>query len=190
MDKRFWFMSACAVAMAFGVWSQEIPPSFQASFVPEGAMYPREQRIEGMTLSIWGENPQSAFALGFVNGSTGQSSGMSLGLLNYAESYTGVHWGFVNLTEKDFYGWQGGPALGFVGSAVNYVGGEMQGFQSGVVNLAGRLGGAQLGLINYAQYADRSLQIGLINVISQNSGWFTNWPDEVAPGMILVNWRY
>ena len=81
MDKRFWFVSACAVGLAFGVWSQEVPPSFQASFVPEGAMYPREQRIEGMTLSIWGENPQSAFALGFVNGSTGQSSGMSLGLL-------------------------------------------------------------------------------------------------------------
>jgi len=190
MKKRLGLIGACAVGMVLGALSQEYPPSFQASFVPEGAMYPREQRIEGMTLSIWGENPQSAFALGFVNGSTGQSSGLSLGLLNYAESYTGIHWAFANLTEKDFSGWQGGPALGFVGSAVNYVGGEMQGFQSGVVNLAGRLGGVQFGLVNYTQYADRSLQIGLINVIAQNGYWFENWPDEVAPGMILVNWRY
>jgi hypothetical protein len=175
--------------MALGVFAQQ-NPSFQASFVPNGAMYPPEQRIDGMTLSIWGENPQSAFALGFVNGSTGESEGLSLGLVNYAESYSGVQWSFINYAEKDFTGWQGGPLLGLVVSGVNYTGGYMRGVQLGVINLAGKLSGFQVGLINYAQYVDPGIQIGLVNVIAQNSGWFTNWPDEVAPGMVLVNWRF
>jgi hypothetical protein len=38
----------------------------QLSLTPDFALYDRSERIEGVTLSIWGENPQSAFALGLV----------------------------------------------------------------------------------------------------------------------------
>jgi len=178
-----------ALAFAFGAWAQQAP-GFQASLTPECARYDRSQRIEGLTLSVWGENPQAALSLGLVNGSTGESSGLSLGLMNYAESYAGAQWGLGNFVGQDFYGWQGGPLFGLVGSVVNYTGGHMGGVQTGLVNLSGKLSGLQLGLINYTQYADRGLQIGVVNLIAQNSGWFTHWPDEVAPGMILVNWHF
>ena len=49
---------------------------FQLSLTPDVAIHDRNERIEGFSLSVWGENPQSAFALGLVNGSTGDSSGL------------------------------------------------------------------------------------------------------------------
>lgn len=177
------------VGAALGAGAEE-NPSFQASFLPDAAMYPRTQRIEGITLSVWGENPQAAFSLGFVNGATGESSGLCLGLVNYAETYAGAQWALVNVTEANDSGWQGGPLFGLVGSVLNYTGGDMSGVQTGIVNLSKKLSGVQVGIVNYTQYADKGVQVGVVNVIAQNSGWFTNWPNEVAPGMILVNWRF
>jgi hypothetical protein len=161
----------------------------QLSLTPEIATYDRTERIEGLCLSIWGENPQSAFALGLVNGSTGQSTGLSLGLLNYAESYKGLQWGLVNYTTQDVLGWQGGFCLGLLGSVVNCTEGTLKGFQCGVVNYAGNLTGLQLGLLNYAAEAEAGVQIGLVNLIPKNE-WFTKLPDELAPGMVIVNWRF
>ncbi|HNX52229.1 MAG TPA: hypothetical protein PKI68_00635 [Pontiellaceae bacterium] len=162
---------------------------FNLSLTPDVAVYDRNTVIEGLTLSIWGENPQTSFALGFVNGSTGQSAGLSLGLLNYAENYRGLQWALVNYTGQDTSGWQGGFGFGIAVSALNYTGGTMKGLQTGVVNYAGKLTGLQLGLVNYAKTADAGVQIGLVNIIPQNE-WFTRLPDELAPGMILVNWRF
>ena len=164
--------------------------AFQASLTPDCAIHDRSTRIEGLTLSIWGENPQAALSIGLVNGATGESSGLSLGILNYAESYAGAQWAVANFTEGNCSGWQGGPCIGLLGSIVNYTGGHMRGLQTGVVNLSGQLSGLQLGLINYTQLADEGVQVGLVNIIAQNNGWFTNWPNEVAPGMVLVNWRF
>ena len=161
----------------------------QLSLTPDIALYDRSEPISGLTLSIWGENPQTGLALGLVNGSTGHSAGLSVGLLNYADNYKGLQWGFVNYTKQDFSGWQGGPFFGLLVSAVNYTGGAMTGFQCGVVNYAGNLTGLQLGLVNYAETANSAVQIGLVNVIPQNQ-WFTALPDELAPGMVLVNWRF
>jgi len=162
----------------------------QLSLTPGIALYDRTTRIEGLSLSLWGENPQSALALGVVNGSTGQSEGVSLALgLNYADNYTGLQWGLVNYTKSDFVGWQGGFCLGLAVSVVNYTGGNMKGLQTGVVNYAGHLTGLQFGLVNYAETADAGAQIGLVNLMPQNR-WFTGLPDELAPGMILVNWRF
>src|ERR1039457_6586845 len=123
--------------LATGVMAQSKP--IQLSLTPDIAVYNRNETINGLALSIWGENPQSAFALGIVNGSTGQSVGLSVGILNYADGYKGLQWGVVNYTNQDFSGWQGGPFFGLVGSVVNYTGGTMTGFQCGVVNYAGRL---------------------------------------------------
>jgi hypothetical protein len=162
----------------------------QLSLTPEIATYDRNERIEGLCLSIWGENPQSAFALGIVNGSTGQSTGLSMALiLNYADSYTGLQWGLVNYTKEDLLGWQGGFGLGLAVSVVNYTGGTMKGLQTGVVNYAGHLTGVQFGLLNYAETADTGVQIGVVNLMPQNR-WFAGLPDELAPGMVLVNWRF
>ena len=154
----------------------------QLSLTPDIALFDRSETIEGLTLSVWGENPQTALALGFVNGSTGRSAGLSLALiLNYADSYKGVQWAPVNYTQGDFLGWQSG--------LVNYTDGFMKGLQTGVVNYAGRLTGLQLGLVNYAATAKTGVQIGLVNLIPQNE-WFTGLPNELAPGMIFDNWRF
>ncbi len=154
----------------------------QLSLTPDIAIFDRTERIEGLCLSIWGENPQAALALGFVNGSTGQSAGLSWAfILNYADSYKGIQWAPINYVKGDFLGWQGG--------FVNYSEGIMKGLQSGVVNYAGRLTGLQFGFINYAATAETGVQIGLVNLIPQNE-WFKGLPDELAPGMIFVNWRF
>jgi len=154
----------------------------QVSITPNIALFSRSERIEGLCLSLWGENPQTALALGFVNGSTGDSAGLSWALLvNYADNYKGIQWAPVNYTKGEFLGWQAG--------AVNYTEGRMKGLQTGVVNYAGRLTGLQLGLVNFAETAETGVQIGLINFIPSNR-WFTGLPDELAPGMVLINWRF
>lgn len=160
------------------------------SLTPEVSLHDRDDQINGLTLSIWGENPQHSLAIGLVNGTVGDSSGLSIGILNYGDSYRGVQWGLVNYASGDFSGWQGGFFFGLVGSVVNGVDGRMSGFQCGVVNYAGTLSGFQLGILNYAANGNGGLQIGLINIIKENQVWFENLPGELAPAMILVNWRF
>ena len=41
----------------------------------------------------------------------------------------------------------------------------------------------------YAAAADAAIQVGLVNIIPPNP-WFTELPDRLAPGMIIVNWRF
>jgi hypothetical protein len=161
----------------------------QLSLTPEIALFDRSERIEGLALSIWGENPQSAFALGFVNGSTGDSVGLSVGLVNYAENYTGCQWSFLNYTKGNFTGWQGGPFFGLLVSGVNYTEGSMTGLQCGMVNYTGKLNGLQLDLVNVADTAKSGVQIGLVNIMPENE-WFTALPDQLAPGMVLINWCF
>ncbi len=176
------------VLMAAGTLAGSTP--IQLSLTPSIALYDRNQRVEGLTVGVWSENPQSALALGIANGSTGHSAGVSLALvLNYADNYKGLQWALVNYTTGNFLGWQCGPCLGLPFSAVNYTGGTMKGLQTGVVNYAGHLTGAQIGCVNYAATAETGVQIGLVNLIPENS-WFTGLPDELAPGMILINWRF
>ena len=155
----------------------------QVSLTPEIAVFDRDTTINGLTLSLWGENPQRALALGVVNGSTGDSVGLSLGLLlNYAENYTGVQVAPVNYVTGDLLGWQS--------ALLNYTEGTMRGLQSGFVNYTGKLHGLQLGIFNYAEEAEAGVQLGLINIIRENTSWFAELPEELAPGMVLVNWRF
>ena len=163
---------------------------FNLSLTPNIAVYDRGETVEGLTLSVWGENQQTSLALGIANGTIGQSAGLSVGFLNYADDYKGLQWGLVNYNKGDFLGWQGGFLFGIVGNAVNYTGGSMTGFQAGLVNYAGSLTGLQLGLVNYAKDTDGGVQIGLVNVIRSNTHWFAELPGELAPAMILVNWRF
>lgn len=143
--------------------------AFQLSLIPDIAIHDTGTHIKGVSLSLWGENPQNAIALGVVNGSTGDSSGLSLGLLaNYAQSYEGAHLAFV----------------------ANYSSIKFTGLQMAALNYAERLHGAQLGFINFAGTSDKGVQVGLINIMENTREWFKNFPGEVAPFMIFVNWRF
>lgn len=154
----------------------------QMSITPGAAIYSSSEKVEGLNLSIWGENEQSGLAIGVANGSTGNSSGVSLGLLiNYADSYQGLLVAPVNYVMDDFLGWQAG--------LVNYTEGSMKGLQSGVVNYAGKLTGLQIGILNVADTAENGVQIGVLNILPQNN-WFDDLPNGLAPGMVFVNWRF
>jgi hypothetical protein len=152
----------------------------QLSLTPDIALYPRTTMVRGLSLNIWGENPQFGLTLGLVNGSTGDSGGFSWGIVNYAESYRGVQWGVVNVSTEDFIGWQRGW--------VNISQGTFEGFQSGLVNVGQDTAGFQLGVVNYAQDL-RGLQIGLANV-AINNPWFTEFPDKLATGFPIINWSF
>ena len=137
----------------------------QLSLTPDVALQSRDTVINGISLNIWGENEQSAFALGFVNGSTGHSCGVSWGIVNYAESYTGLQIGFVN-----------------------YVSEQFEGVQLGGVNVAANASGLQWGFINYAENL-RGVQIGFINIVTENP-WFDEFPDKLAMVFPIVNWSF
>lgn len=154
---------------------------FQVSIVPDVALYNRNERIKGLTIGVWGENPQKALALGAIQGSTGQSSGLSIAFLNYADSYKGIHWGTVNYTKNDFLGWQN--------SGINYTNGTMKGLQSGTINYANRLHGVQWGFINYAAAVEAGVQIGMVNIMPQNK-FLTGLPKELSPLSVAVNWKF
>lgn len=152
---------------------------FQASLTPEIAVQSRDTTIKGITLNVWGENEQTAFALGFVNGSTGDSGGFSLGLYNYTENYTGVQFGLVNYSTGTFTGWQH--------SWVN-ISDEFVGLQSGYVNIAKKVSGVQLGFVNYTEQLE-GVQIGFANVVTTNP-WFKEFPNKLAKGFVFVNWAF
>lgn len=171
----------CLITVLVSVEAMAAKP-FNLSLTPDIAIYDRSQRIEGLCLSVWGENPQTAIALGIANGSTGDSAGFSWGwALNYADDYKGIQWAAINYNKDEFLGWQSG--------FVNYAGGRMMGFQSGIVNYSQRLKGLQLGFVNFTETADAGVQIGLVNFIPENR-WFKDLPDGLAPGMIFINWRF
>ena len=158
------------------------PKPINLSLVPDVAIYDRYTVIEGVTLSLFGENEQRSLALGGINGMTGQSGGLAAGLvLNYANSYTGVKFAAINTASSSASGWDGG--------FVNYTKGMMNGLATGIMNYAGFLTGLDLGLVNYAEDAQSGVQLGLINIIGSNKGWFSNFPNEIAPVMVFANWR-
>ena len=175
-----WMVFALSTTIALGTMAKTA--GFQLSLTPAIAIQDKETQIDGVTLNIWGENPQRAFALGFVNGSTGESKGLSAALLwNYAENYTGVQFGLVNYASGDFIGWQD--------AIVNVTQGSFIGLQSGCINYAGNLTGLQLGIFNYAKTAKNGLQIGVINIIQDNE-WFSDFPGDFSKGMVFFNWSF
>lgn len=143
--------------------------SFQLSLIPEIAIEARTNHIQGVSLGIWSENPQTAVAIGVVNGSTGKSAGISFGLLaNYAQSYEGAQLAWI----------------------ANYSSARLTGFQWAAFNYAESLHGLQLGFVNFAASTNKGVQVGFINIIKNTKLWFNNFPDAVAPVMPFVNWRF
>lgn len=171
------------VALIAGtVWvgAQDSVP-IQLSLTPDIALQSRTTTIHGLSLNIWGENQQKSLTLGIVNGSTGDSGGLSWGLVNYADSYTGVAWGLVNVSQNSFVGWQHGW--------FNISRGTFSGFQSGwILNFAGEFHGLQLGLVNYAENL-HGVQLGFAN-IATNNPWFDEFPNKLAKGFPILNWSF
>jgi hypothetical protein len=152
---------------AMGVKADESSNSkfFQLALTPDIALQSKDTRINGISLGVWGENPQSAFTLGFVNGSTGDSSGFSWGIVNYAESYKGVQLGFFNTSSQLFVG-----------------------LQNGLVNVAKEAHGLQLGTVNYTESL-KGVQLGLVCIVNTNP-WFKEFPDKLAKGFPFLNWSF
>lgn len=154
---------------AAGICAADTP--LQLSLTPDIALYPNTEMVRGLSLNVWGQNPQSGLTIGFVNGSTGDSGGFSWGLVNYAEDYTGVQWGALNISTDGFAGWQHGW--------VNISRGTFSGWQSGwICNFAEDFHGLQLGLLNYAENL-QGVQLGFAN-IAGNNPWFVEFPDKLA----------
>ena len=72
--KKIIFIVLAILMIATGMAMADSKP-VQLSLTPGVAIFDRSTNIEGVSLSIWGENPQKGFALGFVNGSSGNSAG-------------------------------------------------------------------------------------------------------------------
>jgi hypothetical protein len=156
--------------------------AFQASLTPDIAIQSRDTQVNGFSIGVWNENPGSQCQLGFVNGTTGDSEGLQFFLFyNYAENYKGAQIAVVNYASGDFIGLQWG--------FVNITGGSFTGLQLGAVNYAETLTGLQLGVVNWATAAKSGVQIGFVNVIEENN-WFTDFPQDLAKGMVIVNWGF
>jgi hypothetical protein len=170
-------------AMALSVKTQAAESFWQFSLFPEVATRDITDTVTGVSLNLWGMNARHGLALGVVNGSYGDSSGFSIGFVNYGENFTGLNLGLLNATHCDFEGWQAG--------IVNYAADNCNGFQLGFLNYAGRLTGLQLGLVNMAAQADRGLQLGLVNLLPETRTWFApGMADQCAPAMLFANWRF
>lgn len=158
------FFALCGVS----VHAQTMEAPFQLSLTPDIAVHSDNTIINGVALNVWGQNPQRALNIGFINGSTGHSSGVSLGLANYAENYSGAQLAWF----------------------ANYASGRFSGLQWSIFNYAETLKGVQLGWVNFADNVEKGLQVGLLNIMRNNIYWFGALPNEVAPMMVLVNWHY
>jgi hypothetical protein len=172
----------CLITVLVPIGAMAETKPFNLSLTPGVAIYDQYTVIEGVTFSLFGENEQKSLAFGGINGTTGQSSGLAGAmLLNYADDYTGVRGAMINTTKADAKGWDAG--------IVNYTKGLMNGLATGIVNYSSRMQGLGLGLVNYTDDADGGVQLGLVNIIRSNQGWFSDFPNQVAPVMMFANWR-
>lgn len=152
----------------------------QLSLIPDIALEPSDTRIRGLTLNfLCGENPTEGLTLGgLINISKSHSSGFTLGPINVADSYSGVHWGVVNYSGERFAGWQvgllnasGGPCDGWQLGAVN-ISDNLQGLQWGVFNYtAGESYGCQYGIINFSVGSFQGFQFGALNMAENFNGF-------------------
>ena len=149
----------CAVAaLAMLLAAQAVPAQdkpIQLSLFAPVQIVPESKGIAGVRLSL-------------LYGRNTHVSGLDWGLVSHCTSgmSKGVQWGLVGLVDADFTGWQG--------TAVNITKKDFEGFQWGIVNYAGHANGFQLGLVNYAMTM-KGLQIGLVNIIKQG-GQFPVFP--------------
>jgi hypothetical protein len=125
-------------------------------------------------LSIGGANIVSdrlvGLQVGLVNwnsnedeSSARRSIGVQYGFLNYADSFLGLQDGWINVSAGNV----SGPQYGFMNCACDVTGVQCGSLIVLGVNVAvGKVGGCQIGIVNYAGRMDAGLQIGIVNVIA------------------------
>src|SRR5580704_2499763 len=116
------------ILLVLGAANLHADTPIQLSLTPDIALFSKDTTVHGFALNVWGQNPQVSLNLGLVNGSTGDSGGLSWGIVNYAESYEGVQLGWVNVSTEHFVGLQDGY--------INISQGTFKGLQYGVVNVS------------------------------------------------------
>ena len=138
--------------------SDEFSTEFQLSLVPDFALHDRDTTITGFSFGLWNENPQLFSSVGVINGCTGERKGLSIGMVNYTDAYTGLQLGIYNTA-----------------------GSSITGVQAGIINQAKYIKGVQIGLINRCE-ANYGAQIGLINLNAR-----TDIKDSGASFMPFLN---
>ena len=180
--KRFAASVLTATLIAAGARTETPARPFQFSVVPDFAICDQTEDVTGLALNIWGSNQEHALAIGLINGSFGQSGGLAFGFVNYTANFNGGQAGLLNVATDAYNGGQ----VGFV----NYAQNTLSGVQCGLLNYAGRLDGFQVGFVNMAPPMEAGLQVGFLNLIVENRQWFGGLPNELAPAMVFVNWKF
>lgn len=117
----------------------------------------------------------SLFGLNYAGGNV---SGIDWGFFGYRRGWMkGVDVNFIGSHQRDFTGLQLAGICNF--TAENFVGiegtlglsfaRELKGAQIGGINFAQRFRGCQIGLFNIAEECPNGLQIGLVNIIMDNT---------------------
>lgn len=100
------------------------------------------------------------------------SKGAQFGIVNYAGSLCGAQDGIVNISTEKMVGYQGG----LVNCAKDFTGLQCGNWLLLGVNVAtGTVRGCQIGLVNYAETMESGVQLGLVNIIT-NDGWLPFFP--------------
>ncbi len=112
--------------------------------------------------------------LNLLYGRNASITGLDIGFVNHTTSGVSKGWqmGFLGLSDSDFTGWQG--------NSLNIVKGDFKGLQLGVVNYAKFAEGVQIGLVNYVE-SMHGLQIGALNIIREGG---------LLPVFPIVNWSF
>ena len=101
-----------------------------------------------------------------------RSLGVQYGFLNYVDSFFGLQDGWINVSSGNVSGLQ----YGFLNCACDVTGVQCGSLIVLGVNIAvGKVGGCQIGIVNYAGEMASGIQIGIINVIARN-GFFPVLP--------------
>lgn len=157
MNSRKLIIITLLFVMFFAVGSQVSAGEkfFQGSLFTPIQIYSESEIISGIRFNI-------------LYGRQATVTGLDLGFVNHTTTGTskGVQWGVVNYNDASFLGWQD--------AVVNVTMKDFEGFQSGLVNYAHNANGFQLGFVNYA-HTMHGLQIGLVNIIKQG-GQFPVFP--------------
>lgn len=152
-------IAATTIALSAGAAGLEAQAkhSINLALVTPVQIHPAEDIISGFRFNlIYGRNAgMSGLDIGLANHVEGPMHGVQLGAVNLTNSGVGFQWGFVNLNEAEF-----------------------EGFQWGWYNQAGLNNGLQLGLVNYAQKA-KGIQVGIVNIIKEGGRFpimvIVNW---------------
>ncbi len=148
---------------------------FQLALVKPIQIFPERDRISGVRLNL-------------IYGSNVSVVGLDVGLVNRTTTgiAKGVQFGVVGVADNGFAGWQA--------NLVNYVNTRFEGFQYGLVNVAGEASGFQVSFVNITEHVTglqlslvnytkrmRGIQIGLVNIIREG-GFLPVFP--------IVNWSF